>query len=57
MLVKRLRRDQAYTFLRKLSKRVQCRIVTAHHADDIIETIAINLVRGTGWRGLSCYEC
>lgn len=27
-------------------------IATAHHEDDILETIAINIVRGTGWRGL-----
>lgn len=27
-------------------------IVTAHHQDDVLETIAINLQRGTGWRGL-----
>jgi tRNA(Ile)-lysidine synthase len=27
-------------------------IATAHHQDDILETIIINLVRGTGWRGL-----
>lgn len=27
-------------------------IVTAHHWDDVIETILINLIRGTGWRGL-----
>ena len=27
-------------------------IATAHHQDDIIETIFINLIRGTGWRGL-----
>ncbi len=27
-------------------------IVTAHHQDDVIETMLINLVRGTGWRGL-----
>lgn len=46
-------RDQRYTFLRKLSKEFNAKIVTAHHADDIIETIAINLVRGTGWRGLA----
>lgn len=27
-------------------------IATAHHQDDILETILINLIRGTGWRGL-----
>lgn len=28
-------------------------IATAHHEDDVIETMIINLSRGTGWRGLS----
>jgi len=27
-------------------------IATAHHQDDVLETIYLNLVRGTGWRGL-----
>ena len=27
-------------------------IATAHHQDDVLETIIINLTRGTGWRGL-----
>lgn len=27
-------------------------IVTAHHQDDVLETMLINLIRGTGWRGL-----
>lgn len=27
-------------------------IATAHHEDDVFETILINLSRGTGWRGL-----
>jgi tRNA(Ile)-lysidine synthetase-like protein len=27
-------------------------IATAHHEDDVFETILINLERGTGWRGL-----
>ena len=27
-------------------------LVTAHHRDDLLETIALNIVRGTGWRGL-----
>lgn len=36
---------------RHLSSEAQ--IVTAHHKDDLLETIIINLIRGTGWRGLS----
>ncbi len=28
-------------------------IITAHHQDDLIETVIINLLRGTGWRGLA----
>lgn len=28
-------------------------IVTAHHQDDVLETIIINHIRGTGWRGLA----
>jgi tRNA(Ile)-lysidine synthase len=27
-------------------------IATAHHEDDVFETILINLTRGTGWRGI-----
>lgn len=27
-------------------------IVTAHHEDDVLETIFINLTRNTGWRGI-----
>lgn len=27
-------------------------IATAHHQDDVLETIYLNIVRGTGWRGL-----
>lgn len=28
-------------------------IVTAHHQDDVLETMVINHLRGTGWRGIS----
>jgi tRNA(Ile)-lysidine synthase len=31
----------------------EVRIITAHHQDDLIETILMNLIRGTGWRGLA----
>ena len=28
-------------------------VMLAHHADDLIETAVMNLIRGTGWRGLA----
>ena len=38
----------------------QCRItrnadaiITAHHKDDLLETAIINIIRGTGWRGIA----
>lgn len=46
-------RDARYRFLFALAKKHDARIMTAHHADDLAETIAINLHRGTGWRGLA----
>lgn len=46
-------RRRRYAFLRSVAKKYQAKIITAHHADDVIETIAINIVRGTGWRGLA----
>lgn len=49
-------RQARYTFLRKLAKKYDAQIVTAHHQDDVLETIAINLVRGTGWRGLAVMD-
>jgi tRNA(Ile)-lysidine synthase len=50
-----LARERRYMFLHELAKRYSAKIVTAHHQDDLIETIAINLHRGTGWRGLSVF--
>jgi tRNA(Ile)-lysidine synthase len=48
-----LARRHRYDFLRSEAKKRQAIIVTAHHIDDVIETIAINVLRGTGWRGLA----
>lgn len=31
-------------------------IYTAHHLDDLVESITINLLRGTGWRGLAVLD-
>lgn len=49
--------DQAraarYEFLRQVARTYGGRLCTAHHADDVIESIAINASRGTGWRGLA----
>lgn len=46
-------RDRRYAFLRSVAKKYDAVLATAHHQDDLIETIAINLQRGTGWRGLA----
>lgn len=51
-----LARDRRYEFLREVAKKYDAKLVTAHHADDVIESIAINLRRGTGWRGLSVMD-
>lgn len=51
-----LARDRRYEFLRELSRQHNAKIVTAHHLDDFVETVAINLQRGTGWRGLAVLD-
>lgn len=51
-----LARSRRYAFLQGEARRLKATIVTAHHADDVIETIAINCVRGTGWRGLAVLD-
>ena len=45
-------RISRYEYFEKLAHELDGEIYTAHHADDLIESIAINLARGTGWRGL-----
>lgn len=51
-----LARTRRYAFLRELAAKHQATIATAHHLDDLVETVAINLVRGTGWRGLAVLD-
>lgn len=49
-------RDRRYLFLRSIAHKYGALLVTAHHADDVVESIAINLTRGTGWRGLAVLD-
>ena len=49
-------RTRRYEFLRSVAKKYDGQIVTAHHSDDAVETIAINVQRGTGWRGLAVLD-
>lgn len=51
-----LARDRRYIFLRSVMQKYDAKLVTAHHSDDVIESIAINLYRGTGWRGLAVLD-
>ena len=46
-------REVRYNFLRGTAAKHQGIIYTAHHLDDLVETVIINLKRGTGWRGLA----
>lgn len=49
-------RQHRYAFLRKVCNEFDAALITAHHMNDIAETIAINLSRGTGWRGLAVMD-
>lgn len=47
-------REARYKFLKKIQQEHKARtIVTAHHQDDLLETAILNILRGTGRRGLS----
>lgn len=47
-------RDARYEFLERVrAKHGAAAVITAHHQDDLIETAFINLLRGTGRRGLT----
>lgn len=49
-------RAARYAFLNDLAKKQGGEIYTAHHLNDLLETIAINFTRGTGWRGLTPFN-
>ncbi len=46
-------RQARYAFLYEKAREFKAQIVTAHHLDDVIGSMAINTLRGTGWRGLA----
>lgn len=48
-----LARTGRYDWLFAEAAKRQAALVTAHHGDDITGSVAINLTRGTGWRGLA----
>ena len=48
-----LARKKRYEFLKTIQEKAGGTLCTAHHLDDVLESIAINLIRGTGWRGLT----
>ncbi|MFZ1250123.1 MAG: tRNA lysidine(34) synthetase TilS [Candidatus Microsaccharimonas sp.] len=51
-----LARTHRYDFLQNItSKYDNAAIITAHHLDDLVETVALNFERGTGWRGLAVF--
>lgn len=46
-------REARYGYLKELKQRYKAeKIITAHHQDDLIESMVTNLLRGTGPRGL-----
>lgn len=47
-------RTRRYLFLNQVASQASARLATAHHQDDLVETVALNIQRGTRWRGLAC---
>lgn len=48
-----LARQRRYVFLKQVAEKYGAKLATAHHLDDVVETVALNLARGTSWRGLA----
>lgn len=46
-------RRARYDFLFSLAREYGAEIWLAQHREDVVESVAINLARGTGWRGLA----
>jgi tRNA(Ile)-lysidine synthase len=54
MSIETAAREARYLFFAKAAKRHRCRtIFLAHHADDLVETFLLNLIRGAGRTGLA----
>lgn len=49
-------RAARYAFLCNLADKLDGEIYTAHHLNDLFESITINIARGTGWRGLTPFN-
>jgi tRNA(Ile)-lysidine synthase len=50
-------RQARYAFLKKVQQHAGARgIVTAHHLDDVAETAVLNILRGTGRKGVSALK-
>lgn len=54
MSIETAAREARYSFFAKAAKRYCCHtIFLAHHADDLVETFLLNLIRGAGLGGLA----
>lgn len=49
-------RERRYAFLDAVAAEHNGVVATAHHADDVVETVALNIMRGTRWRGVACLD-
>jgi tRNA(Ile)-lysidine synthase len=53
MSIETAAREARYSFFARAAKRRRChKIFLAHHADDLVETFLLNLIRGAGLTGL-----
>ena len=52
-----LARNARYSYLQAVKKKHNAQaIITAHHQDDVLETVIINMLRGTGRKGISSLQ-